>query len=310
LLRYGIPEFKMEKRVLDRRLDLMTAEGVVFRTRMNVGDDVTAHDLRRDFDAILLAGGAGKPRDLNVPGRQLRGVHFAMEFLTQQNRRCNTDAAKARAADDADYPDRIFESEEPITAAGKHVVIIGGGDTGADCLGTVHRQGAASVSQLELLPTPPNQRAEDNPWPLWPNILRTSSAHEEGGDRVYAVATTEFTGDASGQVRTLHGHKVSRVVTNGRASIEAIADGAFEMKAGLVLLAMGFVGPEQSRLLTDLDVRMNDRGTVARDEQWMTNVPGVFAAGDMQRGQSLIVWAIDDGRRAASAIDSFLTGTN
>jgi len=310
LLRYGIPEFKMEKRVLDRRLDLMTAEGVVFRTRMNVGDDVTAHDLRRDFDAILLAGGAGKPRDLNVPGRQLRGVHFAMEFLTQQNRRCNTDAAKARAADSADYPDRILESEEPITAAGKHVVIIGGGDTGADCLGTVHRQGAASVSQLELLPTPPNQRAEDNPWPIWPNILRTSSAHEEGGDRVYAVATTEFTGDASGQVRTLHGHKVSRVVTNGRASFEPIADGAFEMKAGLVLLAMGFVGPEQSRLLTDLDVRMNDRGTVARDEQWMTNVPGVFAAGDMQRGQSLIVWAIDDGRRAASAIDSFLTGTN
>ncbi len=291
LLRYGIPEFKMEKRVLDRRLDLMRAEGVVFRPGMNVGEDVTAEDLRRDFDAILLAGGAGNPRDLTVPGRELKGVHFAMEFLTQQNQRCQGDDVNLT---------------EPITAAGKHVVIIGGGDTGADCLGTVHRQGALSVSQLELLPTPPSQRAEDNPWPLWPNIFRTSSAHEEGGDRVYAVATTELTGDASGHVRTLRGHKVSRVVTNGRASFEPLPDSAFEMKADLVLLAMGFVGPEKSRLLTDLDVRMNDRGTVGRDDRWMTNVPGVFAAGDMQRGQSLIVWAIDDGRRAAAAIDTYL----
>ena len=291
LLRYGIPEFKMAKRVLDRRLDLMTAEGVVFRTRMNVGEDVTAHDLRRDFDAILLAGGAGNPRDLTVPGRELKGVHFAMEYLTQQNQRCQGDELTI----------------DPITAAGKHVIIIGGGDTGADCLGTVHRQGAASVSQLELLPTPPDQRVEDNPWPLWPNVFRTSSAHEEGGDRVFAVATTELTGDASGHVRTLHGHKVSRVVNNGRASFEPLPGSGFEMKADLVLLAMGFVGPEKSRLLGDLDVHLNDRGTVARDEQWMTNVPGVFAAGDMQRGQSLIVWAIDDGRRAAAAIDQFLT---
>ena len=291
LLRYGIPEFKMEKRVLDRRLDLMRAEGVVFRPGMNVGEDVTAEDLHRDFDAILLAGGAGNPRDLTVPGRELKGVHFAMEFLTQQNQRCQGDDANLM---------------EPITAAGKHVVIIGGGDTGADCLGTVHRQGALSVSQLELLPTPPSQRAEDNPWPLWPNIFRTSSAHEEGGDRVYAVATTELTGDASGHVRALRGHKVSRVVTNGRASFEPLPDSAFDMKADLVLLAMGFVGPEKSRLLTDLDVRMNGRGTVGRDDRWMTNVPGVFAAGDMQRGQSLIVWAIDDGRRAAAAIDTYL----
>ena len=291
LLRYGIPEFKMEKRVLDRRLDLMRAEGVVFRPGMNVGEDVTAEDLRRDFDAILLAGGAGNPRDLTVPGRELKGVHFAMEFLTQQNQRCQGDDANLM---------------EPITAAGKHVVIIGGGDTGADCLGTVHRQGALSVRQLELLPTPPSQRAEDNPWPLWPNIFRTSSAHEEGGDRVYAVATTELTGDASGHVRTLRGHKVSRAVANGRASFEPLPDSAFDMKADLVLLAMGFVGPEKSRLLTDLDVRMNGRGTVGRDDRWMTNVPGVFAAGDMQRGQSLIVWAIDDGRRAAAAIDTYL----
>jgi glutamate synthase (NADPH/NADH) small chain len=268
----------------------MRAEGVVFRTGMNVGEDVTAEDLRRDFDAILLAGGAGNPRDLNVPGRELNGVHFAMEFLTQQNRRCQ--------GDDMNAPD--------ITAAGKHVVIIGGGDTGADCLGTVHRQGALSVSQLELMPTPPAQRAADNPWPLWPNIFRTSSAHDEGGDRVYAVATTELTGNANGQVQALHGHKVERIVTGGRASFEPLPDSAFEMKADLVLLAMGFVGPEKSRLLTELDVQMNARGTVARDEQWMTNVPGVFAAGDMQRGQSLIVWAIDDGRRAAAAIDTFL----
>ncbi len=294
LLRYGIPEFKMEKRVLDRRLDLMTAEGVVFRTRMNVGDDVTAQDLQRDFDAILLAGGASQPRDLNVPGRALKGVHFAMEFLKQQNHRCQGDQLTA----------------ESITATGKHVIIIGGGDTGADCLGTVHRQGAASVSQLELLPTPPNQRAEDNPWPLWPAIFRTSSAHEEGGDRVYAVATTELTGDADGHVRALHGHNVSRVAANGRVSFEPQPDSAFEMKADLVLLAMGFVGAEKSRLLADLDVRLNERGTVARDEQWMTNVPGVFAAGDMQRGQSLIVWAIDDGRRAAGAIDRYLAEDN
>jgi glutamate synthase (NADPH/NADH) small chain len=308
LLRYGIPEFKMEKRVLDRRLDLMRAEGVVFRPGVNVGEDVTAEDLRRDFDAILLAGGAGNPRDLSVPGRDLKGVHFAMEFLTQQNRRCQGD--DVNVASGFPVPRSLGEGgsrTDDITAAGKHVVIIGGGDTGADCLGTVHRQGALSVSQLELLPTPPNQRAEDNPWPLWPNIFRTSSAHEEGGDRVYAVATTELTGDASGHVRTLHGHKVSRVVTNGRPSFEPLPDSAFEMKADLVLLAMGFVGPEKSRLLTDLDVHMNDRGTVGRDTQWMTNVPGVFAAGDMQRGQSLIVWAIDDGRRAAAAIDTFLS---
>ncbi len=299
LLRYGIPEFKLEKRVLDRRLDLMRAEGVVFRTGLNVGKDVTADDLQRDFDAILLAGGAGQPRDLDVPGRQLRGVHFAMEYLTLQNRKCQGDDVGAGVGAHFSAPE--------ITAAGKHVVIIGGGDTGADCLGTVHRQGALSVSQLELMPAPPPGRADDNPWPLWPNIFRTSSAHEEGGDRVYAVATTELTGDASGHLRTLHGHQVSRVVTNGRASFEPLPDSAFEMQADLVLLAMGFVGPEKSRLLTDLDIRLNDRGTVARDEQWRTNVPGVFAAGDMQRGQSLIVWAIDDGRRAAAAIDQFLT---
>ena len=287
LLRYGIPEFKLEKRVLNRRLDLLSAEGVVFRTRTNVGEDFAAEDLRRDFDAVLLAGGAGQPRDLQVPGRDLKGVHFAMDYLTQQNRHCEGD----------DLP--------WINATGKHVVIIGGGDTGADCLGTVHRQGAAGVAQLELMPTPPPQRAADNPWPLWPNIFRTSSAHEEGGDRVYAVATTGLSG-VDGRVRALHGHAVNRVNVDGRVSFERVPGTEFELQADLVLLAMGFVGPEKNRLLSDLNVRLTDRGTVWRDDQWMTSVPGVFSAGDMQRGQSLIVWAIDDGRRAAAAIDAYL----
>ena len=277
LLRYGIPEFKLEKRILNRRLDLLVAEGVVFRTGVNVGEDVSAQDLRREFDAVLLAGGAGQPRDLNVPGRELKGVHFAMDYLIQQNRHCEGD----------DLP--------WINASGKHVVIIGGGDTGADCLGTVHRQGAASVAQLELMPTPPTQRAATNPWPLWPHIFRTSSAHEEGGERVYEVATTELRG-VDGRVRSLHGNRVS--------------DGTpFEMKADLVLLAMGFTGPVKSRLLDELAVKLTDRGSVWRDDQWRTSIDGVFAAGDMQRGQSLIVWAIDDGRRAAAAIDTYLSNS-
>ena len=288
LLRYGIPEFKLEKRVLNRRLELMAAEGVVFRAGVNVGEDVTAQDLRREFDAVLLAGGAGLPRDLRVPGRQLAGVHFAMEFLPQQNRICEGD-----------------RFEHSISAAGKHVVIIGGGDTGADCLGTVHRQGARSVAQLELLPTPPDRRAGDNPWPLWPNIFRTSSAHEEGGERVYAVETTELVGE-DGRVRALRGRQVNRV-EGERIAFEPVPGSEFELKADLVLLAMGFVGPEKSRLLDELDVKLTERGNVWRDEQWATSVPGVYAAGDMQRGQSLIVWAIDDGRRAAAAIARDLT---
>jgi glutamate synthase (NADPH/NADH) small chain len=292
LLRYGIPEFKMEKRVLDRRIDLLAQEGVVFRAGINVGVHVVADDLRRDFDAVLLAGGAGRPRDLDVPGRQLQGVHFAMDYLTEQNRRCQGD----------DVPESAT-----ISAANQHVIIIGGGDTGADCLGTVHRQGAASVAQLELLPTPPAGRAADNPWPLWPHIFRTSSAHEEGGDRIYAVATTGLVGDADGHVRALRGHRVARVVQDGRTAFEPVAESAFEMRADLVLLAMGFAGPEPSQLLTDLGVRFTERGTVGRDQRWMTSVPGVFAAGDMQRGQSLIVWAIADGRQAASSIDAYLT---
>ena len=288
LLRYGIPEFKMEKRVLDRRLALLEAEGVVFRAGVHVGMDVTAGDLRSNFDAVLLAGGAGQPRDLVVPGRELRGVHFAMDYLEQQNRRCQGDEVPGAAA---------------ISAAGKHVVVIGGGDTGADCLGTVHRQGAASVAQLELLPAPPNARAGDNPWPLWPQVFRVSSAHEEGGDRHYAVATSSFTGDGDGQVRLLHGERVTRGMSDGRPVFVPEPGSAFDMPADLVLLAMGFTGPSKGRLLEELELRMTDRGTVWRDDRWMTSADGVFTAGDMQRGQSLIVWAIADGRQAAAAID-------
>jgi len=293
LLRYGIPEFKMEKRFLDRRLKVMEAEGVVFRPGVHVGVDVPASRLVSDYDAVLLAGGAEKPRDLPVPGRDLEGIHFAMEYLTQQNRRCEGD----------EIPDAEF-----ISAKDRHVVIIGGGDTGADCLGTAHRQGARSVYQLELMDRPPDQRATDNPWPLWPQIFRVSSAHEEGGERLYAVSTQRFTGDSAGRVQTLHAVKVEMVKQDGRVQFVPVPGSEFEIRAELVLLAMGFVGPERGGLLDSLGVTLTDRGNVGRDTRWMTNVPGVFTAGDMQRGQSLIVWAIAEGRSAARAIDQYLMG--
>jgi glutamate synthase (NADPH/NADH) small chain len=293
LLRYGIPEFKMEKRFLDRRLAVMEAEGVVFRTSVNVGVDVPAARLVSDYDAVLLAGGAGHPRDLPVPGRELKGVHFAMEYLTLQNRRCEGDHV----------PDSEF-----ISARDRHVIIIGGGDTGADCLGTAHRQGARSVVQLELLDRPPDERAADNPWPTWPQIFRVSSAHEEGGERLYSVSTQRFSGDDNGNVRALHATKVQMVKQEGRTQFVPVPGSEFEIPADLVLLAMGFVGAERPGLLESLGVKLTDRGNVARDEWWMTSVPGVFTAGDMQRGQSLIVWAIAEGRSAARAIDHYLMG--
>ena len=293
LLRYGIPEFKMEKRFLDRRLAVMEAEGVIFRPGMNVGVTVAASRLRGDYDAILLAGGAGQPRDLPVPGRDLKGVHFAMDYLTLQNRRNEGDEIA-----DADF----------ISARDQHVVIISGGDTGADCLGTAHRQGALSVHQLELMPTPPETRAADNPWPLWPQVFRVSSAHEEGGERLYSVSTQRFSGDASGHVRALHAIQVEMIKTDGRVQFQPVPGTEFEIPADLVLLAMGFVGAEKGALLDDLGVTMTDRGTVARDGNWMTNVAGVFTAGDIQRGQSLIVWAIAEGRSAARGIDRYLMG--
>jgi glutamate synthase (NADPH/NADH) small chain len=292
LLRYGIPEFKLEKKFLDRRLALMQEEGIMFRTNANIGVNVTVAELREGFEAIVLAGGSTIPRDLPVPGRELKGVYFAMEYLTLQNRHCEGERVPV------------------ISAKDKHVIIIGGGDTGADCLGTAHRQGAASVRQLELLPRPPEARADNNPWPLWPNIFRTSSAHEEGGQRMYSIATTHFAGDGKGNVKTLHGNNVEIVTENGRPSFKPVAGSDFEVPADLVLLAMGFVGPEKNGMLTELGVKMTERGTVARDAHWMTSVPGVFTAGDMQRGQSLIVWAIAEGRSAARGVDTYLMGAS
>jgi glutamate synthase (NADPH/NADH) small chain len=292
LLRYGIPEFKMEKWVLDRRLDLMRKEGIEFHVKANVGGNVSVDELRNDFDATLLAGGATEPRDLKIPGRELGGIHFAMEYLTLQNKRCEGDLSR---------------DEEIITAKDKRVVIIGGGDTGADCLGTVHRQGALSVHQFELLPRPPDQRAPDNPWPQWPNIFRTSAAHEEGGSREYSVSTTRFTGK-NGYVRKLHAHRVEMVREGGGLEFKPVPGTEFELEVDLVLLAMGFLGPERDGMLSRLGVKLTDRGNVWRDENWMTSAPGVFTAGDMQRGQSLIVWAIAEGRSAARGIDLYLMG--
>lgn len=295
LLRYGIPEFKLEKRFLDRRLAIMEEEGVVFQANAHIGSNVPVAELREGFDAIVLCGGAAAPRDLQIEGRQLGGIHFAVDYLTQQNRICHGDSVPA---------DRL------ITAAGKRVIIIGGGDTGADCLGTVHRQGAVSVHQFELLPRAPDERATDNPWPQWPNIFRTSSAHEEGGERVYSVSTERFIADADGQVAALRGVKVDMVRAGDRVRFERIPGTEFEMEVDLVLLAMGFTGPERGGLLSELGVRLTDRGTVWRDDRWMTSVPGVFTAGDMQRGQSLIVWAIADGRSAARGVDTYLMGAS
>jgi len=293
LLRYGIPEFKMEKRFVDRRLTIMEKDGIVFRINAHVGVNVAVDELRREFDALVLAGGACWPRDLNVPGRELKGIHFAMEYLTLQNKRCEGDH----------IPDDRF-----ITARGKRVVIIGGGDTGADCLGTVHRQGAHSVHQFELLPRPPDQRAPENPWPQWPNIFRVSSAHEEGGERVYSVSTERFTGDEKGFVKRLHAVKVEMVRQGGRLDFRPVPGTEFALDVDLVLLAMGFLGAERPGMLTDLGVRLTERGNVWRDANWMTSVPGVFTCGDMQRGQSLIVWAIAEGRSAARGVDAYLMG--
>ena len=295
LLRYGIPEFKMEKRVLERRLQQMETEGVKFVTNAHVGVNVAIEELRRLFDAMLLTGGATAPRDLPITGRELKGIHFAMEYLTLQNRRCEGDTV----------PDEKF-----ITAHAKHVVIIGGGDTGADCLGTVHRQGALSVHQFEILPRPPDARAADNPWPQWPNIYRVSAAHEEGGERVYAVSTKRFLGDERGQVTGLEAIEVELAHDNGRTAFKEVPGTEFTLSCELVLLAMGFVGPEKPGMISELGVRLTERGNVWRDQNWMTSVPGVFTAGDMQRGQSLIVWAIAEGRSAARGVDQYLMGSS
>jgi glutamate synthase (NADPH/NADH) small chain len=293
LLRYGIPEFKMEKRVLDRRMQQMEAEGVIFKPNSNVGVNVSIDDLRNDFDALLLAGGATAARDLPVPGRELNGIHQAMEYLPMQNRLCEGDA----------QPDSF------ISAEGRHVVIIGGGDTGADCLGTANRQGAKSVHQLEIMPKPPNHRAGDNPWPEWPRIYRIASAHEEGVERVYAVNTKQFIDDGNGNVKELELIEVEMKNIDGRMSFEEKENSVHTLPANLVLLAMGFVGPEKPGLLEQLGVEFTERGNVKIDKDWKTSVDGVYAAGDIQHGQSLIVWAIAEGRSAAASIDAYLMGS-
>ena len=290
LLRYGIPDFKLEKSVLDLRLGQLQAEGVQFRTGVDVGEDVTVAELRSEFDAVCVATGAGAARDLRVPGRELGGIHLAMDFLTLQNRRIAGDALAGTGREARD----------------KHVVIIGGGDTGSDCAGTCLRQGARSVRQFELLPQPPVDRASNTPWPLWPMQLRTSHAHEEGCDREWSVATTAFTGD-DGKVQRIHAVRLeAQLSRSGSVSYTELPDTAFELEADLVLLAMGFTGPVKSRLLEDFSVELNGRGNISTDEAHRTDIPGVFAAGDARRGASLIVWAIREGRDAAESIDRWL----
>ncbi|GAA4305615.1 glutamate synthase subunit beta [Klenkia terrae] len=292
LMRYGIPEFKMEKRHLDRRLDQMRAEGTRFVTGVEVGaegSDVTVAQLREDFDAVVLSGGATVGRDLPAPGRELAGIHLAMEFLPYGNK---------QALGELDSP--------PINAEGKHVVIIGGGDTGADCLGTSHRQGAASVAQLEIMPEPPSSRGPKNPWPTYPMVMRVSSAHEEGGDRIYAVNTERFVDDGAGNVKAILVHDVEMV--DGKFT--KVEGTERELPADLVFLAMGFTGAQKEGLVEGLGVDVDGRGNVVRDAEFMSSVPGVFVAGDMGRGQSLIVWAIAEGRAAAGAVDSWLTGSS
>ena len=293
LLVYGIPQFKLEKRIVDRRLEQMSAEGVEFITNAEVGKNVAVEDLRRQFDAIVLAGGAERPRDLNVPGRELKGIHFAMEFLPQQNRRSLGDT---------------IASDTEILATGKRVVIIGGGDTGADCLGTCHRQKPLSVHQLEIMPKPPDDRSPLTPWPLWPMQLRVEGAHEEGGIRDWSIATTKFTGSnfnsTLGRVQLLHGVRVGPAPT-----FTPFPGTEFTIEADLVLVAMGFASPVRKGMIDQLGVKLDSRGNVATDENNMSSVPGVFAAGDMRRGQSLVVWAIAEGRKAAAGVDAYLKRT-
>ena len=292
LLRYGIPEFKMEKRHLDRRLAQMEAEGTEFRTNTNVGVDISADELRADFDVVVLAGGATQWRDLPIPGREAVGIHQAMDYLPGANRVQEGDLDAA-----------------PISAEGKDVVIIGGGDTGADCLGTSLRQGANSVHQFEIMPRPPDERPDANPWPTWPVVYRVSSAHEEGGNREYAINTSEFLSDDDGNLTGLRTHRVEQVSSNGRASFEPLVGTEEVFPADLVFLAMGFVGPERTELLEGLGVEMDARGNVVRDDDYGSTVDGVYVCGDMGRGQSLIVWAIAEGRSCAAAVDRALSGT-
>lgn len=292
ILRYGIPDFKLEKWVVQRRIDLMTEEGVVFETGVRVGDDISYRYLRDRYDAVCLACGAREPRDLNIPGRDLGGIHFAMDYLSQQNKRVSGES---------------LSDKEEILAEGKRVVVIGGGDTGSDCLGTALRQRAKEVHQLEILPRPPEKRPDSTPWPTWPNILRDTHAHKEGGDRRWGVMTTQFAGE-NGMVKTLHCVKVEWQATeNGGLPSPVEKPGTeFKVEGDLVFLAMGFLGPEKNPIIDDLGIEKDARGNVKVDSSQMTNIPGVFVAGDMATGQSLVVRAIANGRKAAEGIMGYL----
>lgn len=294
LLRYGIPDFKLEKHVIDRRIRLMEQEGIIFRSNAHVGVNLSAQHLKDEFDAVLLCGGASAPRDLPIPGRDLKGVHFAMEFLPQQNKRV--------------AGDRIFSGD--ILATGKNVIVIGGGDTGSDCVGTSNRQGARTVTQIELLTKPPLTRAADNPWPLWPMVLMTSSSHEEGVDRKWAILTKEFVGDANGK---LSGLKLVDIAwgTNaqGKAGFQEVAGTERVVPCELALLAVGFVGAEKAGMIDELGIELDERGNI-KSKNYMSTRDGVFAAGDIRRGQSLVVWAISEGREAARAVDTWLMGSS
>jgi glutamate synthase (NADPH/NADH) small chain len=297
LLRYGIPEFKLEKAIVDRRLEQMREEGVAFQTGVHVGVDLSPADLRRNFDAVLLCCGSEKPRDLPIDGRDLDGIHFAMEFLPQQNKRVAGDTLPA---------------ESEILATGKHVVVLGGGDTGSDCVGTSLRQGAASVTSIELLERPPAERAASTPWPEWPLMYRTSSSHEEGGEREFAVLTKRFNGEG-GRLKSLTAVRVEfgEPDASGRPAMREVPGSEFEIRADLVLLAMGFLHPAHEELLDKLGVRFDPRGNVAADTSgFATSEAGIFAAGDCRRGQSLVVWAIWEGREAARQVDTYLMGAS
>ena len=292
LLRYGIPEFKMEKRFLERRIEQMECEGTVFKTGVEVGKDLDVESLRAEYDAVVLAIGATQWRELQIPGRELTGIYQAMEYLVPANL-----VAEGQL------------EEHPFPASGKDVIIIGGGDTGADCLGTAHRHGAASILQFEIMPEPPELRDASTPWPTWPLMLRTSSAHKEGGERIFSISTKRFSGEG-GNVTSLETIDVETIYDGGRMRFEEIGGTEREYKADLVFLALGFTGPEQEGLATELDVDVDNRGNIYRDENWMSSSDGVFVAGDAGRGQSLIVWAIAEGRSCAAAVDQWLQGNS
>lgn len=295
LLRYGIPDFKLEKWVIDRRVEIMEAEGVQFKTGVHVGVDVTAEDLKTAFDAVLITTGAGVPRDLPIPGRDLKGIHFAMEFLTQQNKRVSGDT---------------LGGTSDIMATDRDVLVIGGGDTGSDCVGTSNRHGAKSVNQIELMPKPPTERPEHTPWPMWPMILRTSSSHEEGANRDWSVLTKEFVGDESGNLKAMKLARIEwKVNDEGKTYFEEIPGSEYEMPCELILLAIGFVHTQPKGLVEDLGLKLDARGNIeAQENNYQTSIPNIFAAGDARRGQSLVVWAISEGREAARAVDQYLMG--